>query len=86
MKNVELTSAPQAELPQWLQTVSDALPPLVDYLTIANLCSMNKGSLCNLVSEGKGPRGGVIIAKRKVYPKAEVVSWIAERAQANMSR
>ncbi len=70
-------------LPSWLEDVAAELAPLNDYKRVAQLCGMAKGSLANLCSEGAGPQGAVIIAKRKLFPKREVLAWMLARAEAN---
>lgn len=70
-------------LPVWLQDVATELAPLNDYRAVAQLCGMSKGSLANICSEGAGPSGAVVIAKRKLFPKRSVLQWMLARAEAN---
>lgn len=70
-------------LPSWLEDVAAELSALNDYRAVARICGMAKGSLCNLCSEGAGPSGAVIIAKKKMFPKREVLAWMLARAEAN---
>ncbi len=70
-------------LPQWLADVAAELSALNDYKTVARVCGMAKGSLANLCADGMGPQGAVTIAKKKMFPKREVLAWMLSRAQAN---
>ncbi len=70
-------------LPSWLEDVAAELAALNDYRTVARVCGMAKGSLANLCSVGAGPSGAVVIGKKKLFPKREVLAWMLARAEAN---
>lgn len=70
-------------LPQWLEDVAAELTALNDYGVSARACGMAKGSFANICSEGAGPRGAIIIGRKKLFPKRELLKWMFERAAAN---
>ncbi len=71
----ELESAPQ-----WAIDVFQNLQPLAGYDDVAPLVRMSRGSIANLLSQGRGPDGGVLIGRKRVFPRLNVVLWLLDMA------
>lgn len=72
---LELTDAPQ-----WVADVFHNLPPLASFYDVAPLVGMSRGSLSNMLSEGRGPDGGMIVGRKRVFPRLSVVQWLMSTA------
>ncbi len=42
---------------------------------------LNAGTLANLDSKGKGPKGRIRIGKKVAYPASSLVAWMEERGE-----
>ncbi len=70
----------------WIDDVVNELPALVDYATIAKTLHMSKGGVANLCSAGRGIEGGIIIAKKRLFPKQAVIDWILSRVESGAGK
>lgn len=91
MKTIELvnnTNSPNAiptdiaDAPTWAQDVFQSLPCLASYDDIGRASRMNRGTIANFHSEGRGPKGSVLLGKKRVFPRLEVCKWLMEMAEA----
>lgn len=65
--------------PEWAQDIYHRLPCLATYDDISNCTQMNRGTIANFHSEGKGPLGSILLGKKRVFPRLEVVKWMLSR-------
>lgn len=77
----ELVSAPL-----WAQDLYENSPPLVDYWHIAKASCMSKGSVANLHSEGNGPQNGIILGRKRVFPRLDAILWLVGYAKQHKNR
>lgn len=68
--------------PVWVQDVYQQLPALAGYDAISAVSGMHRGSIANFHSEGNGPKGGMLIGRKRVFPRLEVCKWLMEMAEA----
>ncbi len=68
------------EAPMWAIDMYNALPVLASYDDISAQTHIATGTIANKCSAGKGPRGGLILGKKKVFPRIEVVLWLLQLA------
>ncbi len=60
----------------WTDEIAKTLPPLCSYKDIAQITQMNPGSIANLHTAGKAPQGSVLIGRKRLFPRGEVLSWL----------
>lgn len=69
--------------PEWVQDVYRNSPALLGYDDIAKAVGLSRGSNANWQSEGRGPANGIMIGRRRVFPRLDVCRWLIERAAQN---
>lgn len=62
--------------PSWMLDVYASLPHFCSYDDIARVTNMNRGSIANFHSEGRGPRESLLIGKKRCFPRLAVINWI----------
>lgn len=67
---------------EWVQDIYRQLPPLAGYDAIGAVSGMHRGSIANFHSAGCGPASGMLIGKKRVFPRLEVCKWLIEMAEA----
>ncbi len=65
--------------PVWAVEVYQQLPPLVSYEVLAPYAYVTPKSLANIYSQGKGPKGGRLMGKVKVFPRLEATLWLMKK-------
>lgn len=74
----QANSIPQEILdgPSWMLDIYTRLPYFCSYDDVAAVTGMNRGSVANYHSEGRGPKGSLLVGKRRCFPRLEVIKWI----------
>ncbi len=70
-----------ADAPEWAQDVFQSLPCLASYDDIGRASRMNRGTIANLYSNGRGPNGSLLLGKKRVFPRLEVCKWLMDLAE-----
>lgn len=69
--------------PEWVHDVYRNAPALLGYDDIAKTVGLARGSIANWQSEGRAPANGVMIGRRRMFPRLDVCLWLIDRAAQN---
>lgn len=68
--------------PAWALDAYYNAPTLLGYDDLSSISRMSRGSIANLVSEGKGPKNGLLMGKKRLFPRVDAILWLVDFAAA----
>lgn len=72
--------------PAWAHDAYHNAPVLLGYDDIAAISRMSRGSIANLHSEGQGPQNGLLMGRKRVFPRLDAILWLVTFAEAKPSK
>ncbi len=72
--------------PEWVHDVYRNLPPLASFYDLAPLVGVARGTMSNMLSDGRGTTGGLIVGRKRSFPRLNLALWLMDVAKAKEAK